>query len=342
MMNTITALDDEMLCYNAIGRICSISLLPTSSEGSTLDTSWSGMLLEYTKRRRLHSSKQQQQQQQMYPLWNTCLDIASHINRNEYYYIWKSSNSNKLPILAKCIISMSSLYAYRYKQVQQYNVSFGKSEQVYDMDHLLGISHNVWTIQYAQTFCIPTRYKEIEKWDDDDDDEVGEFYMTLKEVSMPELEGNNNIPKSLSNNDDDKVNLERVIRKGDEEWVFGQWYYPETMTTTKWGISSDNINLMLQYGSPDKENILLLLLLLVQNQQHSPLITMPMLSPQQILQQLNPACQRHCRHLLLLLPHHPHPLAVQFPKRKRLLNANFMPRDHVGLEQIVDFHMHDR
>jgi hypothetical protein len=252
IMDDFHSLDDEMLCYNAVGRICSISLL-TATDGS-LDTSWSGMLLEYTKRRRLCRPQKTETTQKSYPLWNICLDIASHINRYEYYYIWKkNSSTSKLPILAKCIImSTSSLFACRYKQVQQYNISFGKSEQVDDMDRLLGIPHNAWTMQYALTFTIPTKYKEIEKWDDDDD-EPAEIVMTLKEVSMPELEGNS-IPKSSSsssNSDDHHVNL--VIRKGDEEWVFGHWYDPKT--TTKWGISSEYISLMLQYGSPDKENI---------------------------------------------------------------------------------------
>jgi hypothetical protein len=115
--------------------------------------------------------------------------------------------------------------------VQQYNISFAKSEKVYDMDKLLGIPHNHWTVQYAQQAFAPIPVSHDDK----------AIRMTLKEVTMPEFTPERHVLATPSC---------ELLRKGDEKWVFGTWYDP---SEAQWGISSDNIYHMLQFGSPDDQ-----------------------------------------------------------------------------------------
>lgn len=152
--------DDEMLCYYGISRICAASKVSAAAaaaavnnnanaNATSLETSWNGMLLEFSKRRREGKS---------YPLWNIALEIASHARREEYYVLWGRENQNttsnsttnatlleKIPVLAKSILSSEMLLPWRYRTVQHYNLCFGKGEMVSDMNRLLGIDFGIDT-----------------------------------------------------------------------------------------------------------------------------------------------------------------------------------------------------
>jgi hypothetical protein len=243
--------DDEILCYSAISRICSISLLPRSAT-MTLQTSWNGMLLEFSKRRRRQSFS--------YPLWNIVLEIASHADREQYFFIWKNKRLlRELPILAKCCLS-EVLLLWRYRTVQQYNASFGKGESVVDMDRLLGIiasssseessgkSDCCWSIEYANVFGVPVVSSSCNKdvWDDNvvttSSTTSGippKITMTLKQVSIPEFDQNR-----VGNK------LAAKIRNCDRKWVFGEAFND----TTPLGIASDNICRFLEFGSLAKNS----------------------------------------------------------------------------------------
>ena len=112
--------DDEMLCYDAILRICFIAQLPRSSTTrNTLESSWNGILLEFSKRRRQHQKRTRSLSASSYPLWNLALEIGQNAIREQYFWVWKNKRFGKeLPILAKCCISdVFLLWRYRVSSV---------------------------------------------------------------------------------------------------------------------------------------------------------------------------------------------------------------------------------
>jgi len=238
--------DDEMLCYNAISSVCSISKLPRLAT-MTLGTSWNGMLLEFSKRRRRPSFSSSSYTS--YPFWNLALEIVSYANRQQYFYVWINKRLiRELPILAKCCLS-EVLLLWRYRTVQQYNVSFGKGESIVDMDRLLGIissSENIgrWSIEYANVFGVPV-VSSYNNNGNSNTQKGNEFTsttisrepkitMTLKQVSIPEFD--------CSKID---ANQAMIIRKCDQRWVFGEYLDD----TTQMGIGSDNLRQLLEFGS---------------------------------------------------------------------------------------------
>ncbi|OEU20091.1 hypothetical protein FRACYDRAFT_236159 [Fragilariopsis cylindrus CCMP1102] len=244
--------DDEILCYSAISMMCSISLLSRPAT-MTLQTSWNGILLEFSKRRRQSFS---------YPLWNVVLEIACHADREQYFFIWKNNRlSRELPILAKCCLS-EVLLLWRYRTVQQYNASFAKGESVVDMDRLLGITSSssssseessrkndcCWSIEYANVFGVPVVSSSCNNdvWDDNvvttSSTTSGispKITMTLKQVSIPEF-------------DQDRIDnkLAAKIRNCDQKWVFGEAFDD----TTPMGIASDTLCRLLEFGSLAKNS----------------------------------------------------------------------------------------
>ena len=199
--------DDEMLCLDAISRICIASKNSATNCAQSLGTSWNGILLEFSKLRRPGF---------VYPLWNLAAGIGSCVQREEYYTLWKSDHSfgKELPVLAKCILSGEVLLLWRYRTVQHYNRSFGKSESVTDMNRLLGIIESTefgtgWSIEYANVFGVP-----VEEAENHDSNHVTKptktITMKLKQVAMPEF-------------NDREINAETasMINKSDRRWIFG-------------------------------------------------------------------------------------------------------------------------
>jgi hypothetical protein len=222
--------DDEMLCYDAISRICAVSKHSATNYAMSLETSWNSILLECSKRRRPGS---------VYPLWNLALTIASHVRRDEYYVLWKSDRSlvNQLPVLAKSIVSGEALLLWRYRTVQHYNKSFGKGEPVSDMDRLLGIgesdtSDDGWSVEYANVFGVPVE----EAKNDENNTTVRTrptITMKLKQVAMPEWNSNKADTSTLSR-----------IRKADRQWIFGD----DFDGASPLGMSSEAIRRLLEFG----------------------------------------------------------------------------------------------
>ena len=244
--------DDEMLCYNAITRICAISKLQSATtnyaSSSSLETSWNGMLLEFSKRKRHPGC--------LYPLWNLALKIASHVRRDEYSVLWKTTQSNlveKLPMLARSIVSGEALLLLgRYRTVQHYNKSFGKGESVTDMNRLLGIagaeaeSSDVagigtggWSIEYANVFGVPVVVEEAKNNNENENSNsaTATITMQLKEVPMAEWDSSMVDATTASR-----------IQKSDRLWIFGDNFDDESGSTSPMGISTEVICRLLEFG----------------------------------------------------------------------------------------------
>eukprot|EP00536_Pseudo-nitzschia_multiseries_P011093 jgi/Psemu1/326310/estExt_fgenesh1_pg.C_3620005 len=229
--------------------------MSTANIVASLETSWNGMLLEFAKRRR---------EGMTYPLWNIALEIASHARREEYYVLWKENNplSEKIPILARSILSGEILLPWRYRTVQHYNLSFAKGEMVADMNLLLGIGNfsrqtqdevqatptpdtvdSCWSVGYAKVFGLPVE-EEYNNENDPRNTGANEtiicprptIRMKLKHVAMPEF-------------DYGKVNgkLSQTIRDADRRWIFGKYY--DGTDVGSLGLSSDSIRQLLEFGS---------------------------------------------------------------------------------------------
>ena len=241
--------DDEMLCYNAITRICAISKLQsatTNYASSSLETSWNGMLLEFSKRKRHPGC--------LYPLWNLALKIASHVRRDEYSVLWKTTQSNlveKLPMLARSIVSGEALLLLgRYRTVQHYNKSFGKGESVTDMNRLLGIaaaeaeSSDVagvgaggWSIEYANVFGVPVVVEESKNKNENNNPATTTITMKLKEVPMIEWDTSMVDATTAS-----------WIQKSDRVWIFGHDFDDASGSSNPLGMSPEVICRLLEFG----------------------------------------------------------------------------------------------
>jgi CCCH-type zinc finger len=217
------ALDDEMLCYDALSRTCAMSSLAESDPAAPTSfvTGWNGLLFEFCKRGSVSSTVDVSSSS--YPLWHLGLQLASHIRREEYFYAWQSDRfSSQLPILAKCILS-PALCAWRYRTVQQYNVSFAKGECVSDLDRLLGLEPNQWSLNYARAFGLPTHV-----------DEEGCTVLTMKQVAMPDL----------SHRPLDNIRCTRTMRDCDQGWVYGEQFEEKEQM----GIRPPIVRQLLQSG----------------------------------------------------------------------------------------------
>ena len=226
--------DDEMLCYDAISRICAVVKHSATNYPNSLETSWNGMLLEFQKRCRLGNS---------YPLWNLALDVASHVRREEFYVLWKPDHplTNELPMLAKSILSGEIMLLGRYRTIQHYNKSFGKGEAVSDMNRLLCIEESDvmgegWSVEYAKVFGIPVEETKSEE------SNCPTIKMTLKQVAMPEFDSIRLDAKAASR-----------IRKSDRQWIFGEGFDSSNSSPT--GMSPESICGLLEFGSGPKVQI---------------------------------------------------------------------------------------
>jgi hypothetical protein len=224
------ALDDEMLCYAAMSRICSTSsTMMESQPPSSLETSWSGMLLEFTKRQQ---TTMPSLSSFSYPLWKQALQVAALASRQEFHMLLVSNEKSfsSLPILARCILS-SMRFSWMYRTVQCYNVSFAKSEAVSDMDRLLGIAAEHWSTNHADLFGAPVSTLFVEGNDFDGP-------MTISMIMKQEI---------ISNLDGGRIKqrntLENVI-KDDQQWVFRSNFDAEQ----PWGISGQKVHRVLHSG----------------------------------------------------------------------------------------------
>jgi hypothetical protein len=228
-------LDDEMLCYDAIFRIYDQSnqRQQQSLDSWSLQTSWSGMLLEYTKRRQTIMSSPQYPY--TYPLWHQALQIATRLSRHEYYSLLPVKD-NALPILARYILT-SVLFRWQYQTVQRYNVSFANGEVVGDMDRLLSIEKDHWCLDYANTFGgVPVSVSSVN--DGDCQSSTTLITMTMKQVAMPTLgEGERKT--------DDTVALAPCIEKHQQQWAFGEHF----QTLELFGLTAQATRLLIQTGS---------------------------------------------------------------------------------------------
>jgi len=224
--------DDEMLCYDAISKICALSKHSESGYSFSLETSWNGMLLEFSKRRR--------QEYSCYPRWNLARRIASHVQREEFYVLWNQPDRNALikdlPTLAKLILSAEALIFWRYRTVQHYNKSFGKEEPVSDMNRLLGISKSDtvagtgWSMTYASVFGL-----SMEESKNNQNEGNGPITMKLKEVVM----GNwnyNTLPRKTAS----------IIRESDRPWIFGENF--DNAGGSQFGILPEALCRILELG----------------------------------------------------------------------------------------------
>jgi SAC3/GANP family/CCCH-type zinc finger len=224
------ALDDEMLCYDAISRICAITSMQQKGEDdsswSSLETSWSGMLLEFNKRRQMTMSPQSPY---VYPLWHEALKVAGRVSQQDYFSLLRDNKSDVVfPSLAKCILT-SVLFLWQYRTVQQYNVSFGKEESVSDMEQLLGIDKENWCAEYAQAFGgVPVTSSTR----NNDGKEI--ITMTMKQVAMPVLDH-----RELSKD------RPSCITKDLQRWAFGEGYDK----TVPFGLKVEFIGRLLRTGS---------------------------------------------------------------------------------------------
>ncbi|KAG7373985.1 SAC3/GANP family protein [Nitzschia inconspicua] len=227
------ALDDEMLCYATTLRICAISMQPEEeSVHSSLETSWSGLLLEFQKRRRRTTSSVSSQSTYPYPLWHQTLQVASKVSRHDYHTLLlrNKSSDTTFPILAKCILT-SVLFSWQYRTVQHYNVSFAKEEVVSDMDQLLGIDKENWCVEYAQEFGgLPVSEIETTRGN-----ESTIITVTMKQVSMHPLDTQRLQEQSSI----------VCIQRDQQRWAFGEQYdAPETC-----GLAAPMIDSLLRTGS---------------------------------------------------------------------------------------------
>ena len=221
--------DDEMLCYDAISRICAVVKHSATNYPTSLETSWNGMLLEFQKRRRPGK---------IYPLWNLTLNVASHSRREEFYVLWKPDYpfSKELPVLAKSILSGEVMLLGRYRTVQHYNKSFGKAEVVSDMNRLLGIikSDQDWSMEYANVFGIPA---EETKTDGSDSPTI---QLTLKQVAMSDFDPNGLDTEILSR-----------IQKSEHPWIFGDDFH--RASDSPMGMTAQSIRALLEFGCGPKD-----------------------------------------------------------------------------------------
>lgn len=250
------ALDDEMLCYEAVSKIATLSSLSSRGDhgaSTSLDSSWNGMLLEFNRRRTVPTSTNGTgigPASVSYPHWHTCIQLASHICRGEYFSLWRDNNSNnnnnrsvrELPILARCILCMSTtLSSSRYETVRQYNVSFAKGEYVSDLDRLLGIPSNYWSLDYAQTFGLPT---DVVVSDTNEGRDI--VRVRMKQVAMPDWRDYHQTKGEIT-----LTSLDKSRCSDDYEWSYGKWFdHNERM-----GLRPSSIKQVLQSGcvSEDQE-----------------------------------------------------------------------------------------
>ncbi len=219
--------DDELLCYDAISRVCAAVKHSTTNYPTSLETSWNGMLLEFQKRRRPGK---------IYPLWNLTLKIASHARREEFYVLWKPDHpfSKELPVLAKSILSGEVMLLGRHRTVQHYNKSFGKAEVVSDMNRLLGIMESDvagedWSMEYANVFGIPAEENKAHQTNS------STIQMTLKQVAMSDFDSNGLDTAILSR-----------IQKSEQQWTFGEDCH--RADDSPMGMSAESIRALLEFG----------------------------------------------------------------------------------------------
>ena len=225
--------DDEMLCYEAISRICVVSKHSVANHGPSLEISWNSMLLEFSKRRRPET---------VYPLWDLALRIASHVQREEFNLLWKPDNSLtiELPILAKFILSGEALLPWRYRVVQHYNKSFGKGESVADMNRLLGIGAD-WSTEYANVFGVP-----VEESNGNGDDAANKtnstIIMKLKQVPMQDWSSNSVDAKTIAR-----------IQRSDRRWILGVYF--DDSSESIFGMLPEAIRSLLKFGYGPSINV---------------------------------------------------------------------------------------
>jgi SAC3/GANP family/CCCH-type zinc finger len=226
--------DDEVLCYTAMLRISAISITTicsSSSSSMSQEASFNGILLEFNKRHlQLMTARRRSNPYSCskpadsssttslsFPLWHAAFRVASYVSRQDFVLLFnagmKSSIVTELPILARCCCAPVALFAWRYRTVQQYNVSFAKNEVVHDLDRLLGINRQDWTIEFASEFGAPVSLTETERGDGAT---ISSIAVTMKSVAIPDLD----VSKSELNHSEAHV---RSTRK----WIFGELFNAE-------------------------------------------------------------------------------------------------------------------
>ena len=163
-MNNSHAWDDEILSYSTLLR------LAKDNGDPTLPTSH--VLMDYVK----YIPGSHENLQSSYPRFYAALQLTAGVSRGEYYPILHptSPHTRTISILGRCCIA-SRLAHWRYQQCQHYNVSFGKQEDVSDLDRLLGF-HQELSVQHVEDYLgLPHRQE-------DKDD--GKVIVTFKQNTM--------------------------------------------------------------------------------------------------------------------------------------------------------------
>ena len=148
------------------------------------------------------------------------LECTSALQRQEYHVLLRSSN--RYPTLARCCLA-PRLGLVRYRQCQQYNVSFGKKEAVIDLDRLLSLPSrwSFWNPENVQAFlglvCLPSTAATP---DTKEDPQVTQsFSVVFKDVAMssspPSLTANKTKPGEAS------IHRIDLLEYRDDSWVFG-------------------------------------------------------------------------------------------------------------------------
>lgn len=220
-----TKLDDEMLCYAALSRLSQSMESSSGATSSSDSTSTLGtILLDYTKHVPPLSSSTSRRED--YPLYQEALQLTASTLREEYFAVLRRSKQQALPILARCCLA-PGLALWRYRQCQQYNVSFGKGEAVEDLDSLLEIGRDEWSPKYVQDLLgLPCQTSlEVEE----------SFAVIFKQVGMPEdapfLATNKEQPQGTG------ITKKHPRSQRDVYWVFGSLLD----TTQTMGMSDERV-----------------------------------------------------------------------------------------------------
>ena len=231
------AVDDEMLCYAALSRLAARHGRPNGNSTAVGGVEGT-LLLDYSKHVPINvpsdPAKPDNERTCSYPLFQEALCLTAEIAREEYYGVLQRSTRN-LPILARCCLA-PALAHWRYRQCQQYNVSFAKEEAVDDLDRLLQVRSNQWTRNYADRLlglpCQP-----IEEDGKDDGEDSKRFAVVFKQAAMSEEPPADAAWHETLVDDD-------PWHQRDDPWVFGSlWDKGQVM-----GISDEQAMEVLRTG----------------------------------------------------------------------------------------------